>query len=331
MQHEPELAAALAAIRPAMALCRSVQASIDDAILEKDDRSPVTVADYGSQALVCRSLAASRPSDPVVAEEEAGALRRPEQSTFLARVGRELSSVGVEADGKTICDWIDRGSSQPGQRFWTLDPIDGTKGFLRKGHYAVALALIIDGRVEVAVLGCPQLGDPAAGGLVYWAVKDQGARVAPAANPNDSRPVQVSDCQDMLLARLCESVESAHSAHDRSARIATDLGLGGQPVRLDSQAKYATVADGTAEIYLRLPVNDTYQEKIWDHAAGALVVSEAGGKVSDTEGHPLDFSLGRTLSANRGVVVTNGPLHERVLDAVLASTSSDQHGGGDHD
>lgn len=327
MQHEPELAAALAAIRPAMTLCRSVQASMDDAVLEKDDRSPVTVADYGSQALVCRSLAASCPSDPVVAEEEARALRQPEQSTFLARVGRELALVGVEADGETICGWIDRGSSQPAQRFWTLDPIDGTKGFLRKEHYAVALALIIAGRVEVAVLGCPQLGDPACGGLVYSAVRGRGARVAPYNDPNDSRPVQVSDCPDMVSARLCESVESGHSAHDRSLRIVDDLGLGGQPVRLDSQAKYATVADGAAEIYLRLPVNDTYREKIWDHAAGALVVSESGGRVTDTDGRPLDFSLGRELVANRGVVATNGTLHERVLDAVIASAAD----GGDRD
>ncbi|GIS58235.1 MAG: hypothetical protein CM1200mP2_04600 [Planctomycetaceae bacterium] len=68
--------------------------------------------------------------------------------------------------------------------------------------------------------------------------------------------------------RLCESVEAGHSAHDRSEVIGGTLGLQAEPVRLDSQAKYATVADGGAEIYLRLPVDAKYQEKIWDHAAG---------------------------------------------------------------
>ena len=101
--------------------------------------------------------------------------------------------------------------------------------------------------------------------------------------------------------------------------IGGTLGLQAEPVRLDSQAKYATVADGGAEIYLRLPVDANYQEKIWDHAAGSLVVTEAGGTVTDTQGQTLDFSLGRTLSANSGVVVTNGTLHEQVLAAVMAS------------
>jgi 3'(2'), 5'-bisphosphate nucleotidase len=87
---------------------------------------------------------------------------------------------------------------------------------------------------------------------------------------------------------------------------------------MDSQAKYAVVARGEAEIYLRLPTRSDYREKIWDHAAGALIVEEAGGVVTDINGRPLEFNHGRELAANRGVIVTNGRLHHAVIEAVRA-------------
>jgi 3'(2'), 5'-bisphosphate nucleotidase len=85
---------------------------------------------------------------------------------------------------------------------------------------------------------------------------------------------------------------------------------------MDSQAKYAAVARGEADIYLRLPTRSDYREKIWDHAAGALIVSEAGGVVSDVSGRPLEFTHGRELAANRGVIVTNGRLHHGVIEGL---------------
>ena len=115
---------------------------------------------------------------------------------------------------------------------------------------------------------------------------------------------------------MCESVESAHTAHGAAARIAECLGITHEGCRMDSQCKYAAVARGEADIYLRLPTRKDYQEKIWDHAAGWLVVTEAGGRVTDVSGKALDFTRGRTLSENRGIVATNGPLHDRVVCAV---------------
>ena len=103
---------------------------------------------------------------------------------------------------------------------------------------------------------------------------------------------------------------------ERVAQVARILGLGAPPVRMDSQAKYGVVARGEASIYLRLPTRADYVEKIWDHAAGARIVTEAGGIVTDVRGVPLDFGLGRGLSANKGVIVTNGSLHDQVLAAV---------------
>jgi 3'(2'), 5'-bisphosphate nucleotidase len=128
--------------------------------------------------------------------------------------------------------------------------------------------------------------------------------------------INVSGTADPAQARFCESVESGHSSHDHSAQVAELLGITKPGARLDSQAKYGVVARGEADIYLRLPTKADYFEKIWDHAGGVLVVEEAGGKATDVGGRALDFKLGRELRANRGVVVTNGKLHERVLGAL---------------
>ena len=116
--------------------------------------------------------------------------------------------------------------------------------------------------------------------------------------------------------RFCESVEAGHSAQGDAAAVAARIGIIAPPLRMDSQAKYAVVARGEADIYLRLPTRAAYREKIWDHAAGALIVAEAGGTVTDIHGRPLEFHHGRELAANRGVIVTNGRLHNQVLEAI---------------
>ncbi|KAJ9074508.1 3'(2'),5'-bisphosphate nucleotidase, partial [Entomophthora muscae] len=85
---------------------------------------------------------------------------------------------------------------------------------------------------------------------------------------------------------------------------------------MDSQCKYGSISRGDGELYLRLPININYQEKIWDHAAGCLIVEESGGKVSDVTGKPLDFSQGRTLASNKGVIASHSDTHSELLKAV---------------
>ena len=77
----------------------------------------------------------------------------------------------------------------------------------------------------------------------------------------------------MSALRFCESVEKTHSNHDTSALVAAELGITAPPLRIDSQCKYAVLARGDAEVYLRLPAKakSTYVEFIWDHAAGELL------------------------------------------------------------
>lgn len=313
------------AVVRAATLCRQVAVDmVKPTTAAKADRSPVTVADYASQAAICRGLAAAFPHDPVVAEETADALRKPDQAQMLAQVTNYLRRLWPEATPAHVCDWIDHGGTEPGPRFWTLDPIDGTKGFLRGEQYAVALALIVDGEVQIGALACPNLRlglshPDGPRGVVFLAMRGQGAEMLPL-DGGQSQPVTVASLTDPAAARFVESVESGHTDHDAHASLARALGITRPSLQLDSQAKYGVVGRGDAAIYLRLPSPKTpnYRERIWDHAAGALIVQEAGGRVTDALGQDLDFGQGRRLENNRGVVVSNGPFHAAILDAIQA-------------
>lgn len=316
-----ELDTALAAVREAGLLCRSVQSLIDPGTLEKEDKSPVTVADFGSQALICRALGEAFPKDPVIGEEDSADLRQAGHESTLEQVVGHVRVQRPEADIGEVCRWIDRGGAKDySPRFWTLDPIDGTKGFLRKMQYAISLALIIEGQIEVAALGCPNLGTELKGdrgaGTVLLAIRGAGVWQLPLTEEGDPAAVKASGQSDATQIRFCESVESAHSSHSDSARIADKLAIVAEPARLDSQTKYAVVARGEAEAYLRLPRDNKYKEKIWDHAGGVLVVLEAGGRVTDINGKDLDFTQGYTLQNNLGVIVSNGLVHEDVLKTI---------------
>jgi 3'(2'), 5'-bisphosphate nucleotidase len=223
-----------------------------------------------------------------------------------------------------VLDWIDRGGAAATRgRMWTLDPIDGTKGFLRGEQYAIALALLVDGEVELGVLGCPNLPHDGRPGALFVARRGDGTRVGSLWDATDrGRPLAAARLTSPAAARFCESVESGHSDQDESAAVARLLGITTTPCRMDSQCKYGAVARDDAQIYLRLPTRADYQEKIWDHAAGKLVVEAAGGRVTDVEGRPLDFSRGRTLAGNKGVIATCGGIHDAVLDAVARSRAS---------
>ncbi|HAD62223.1 MAG TPA: 3'(2'),5'-bisphosphate nucleotidase [Planctomycetaceae bacterium] len=328
-QFDQELAVGLAAVRQAAAVCRRVQSSITAESLEKKDKSPVTVADFASQALICRALQERFPSDPVIGEEGAAELRVSEGQEFLSSITQFCNDAGVSCSSEQVCDWIDRGGLQEYRpRFWTLDPIDGTKGFLRKDQYAISLSLIIDGEIEVGILGCPNMpvnGSRSERGLLAWAVRGAGSFVQALDAPN-SEPhlLSVSKTSTSSDACLCESVESGHSSHSWSGQIAQQLNITREPFRIDSQCKYLAVAMGNADIYLRLPTRKGYQEKIWDHAGGVIVVEEAGGTVTDIKGASPDFSQGATLAQNQGMVVSNGQFHSAVIQAVMDNAPSEE-------
>lgn len=319
MSYEQEKQIAIEATLAAAKLCENVRRNIPPA-MEKSDKSPVTVADYGSQAIICKALSEIFPNDPVVGEEDATELQTSEMAENLAKITQSVQEIIPDATSEQVINWINKGNGQVGKRFWTLDPIDGTKGFLRQDQYAIALALIEDGEVKVGVMGCPaypvENHEP---GVLFVAVRGQGAMMMPFATKTFI-PINVVKANDTENLRFVGSVESGHGDIDRQDAVAKAVGIVAPSVKMDSQAKYGAVASGQAALYMRLPSPKTpnYRENIWDHAAGAIVVEEAGGKVSDMYGKPLDFSSNPKMLDNQGVIASNGIIHETVL-AVLKS------------
>lgn len=312
--YRPELTFACQLISDCASITRSVQ---ETHILSqsKSDRSPVTIADYAVQAYVAQAILQNFPSDLLIGEESGDTLLQ--DIHILDGVTAQIQSLLPSATPQQICNWIDRGNTQTpsNARFWVIDPVDGTKGFLRRMQYVTALALIVDSQVVLSVLGCPQLTlHGYTGGLAY-AVLGQGAFWQPFADPTQRFPLHISPQTNLSLARILRSFEDSHTNSAEIESFATHSRNTTDPVRMDSQAKYVLLADGQADILLRLPAADRpdYRENIWDQAPAYRIVLEAGGQMTDALGQPLDFSTGVQLTRNQGIVATNGHLHPQTL------------------
>lgn len=334
MLNPPPSALPLGAIRDAARVCRHVQRDLGRIrAMTKDDRSPVTIADFAAQAVVARALHGAGPC-VLVAEESAEFLRDPQHASHLRATVSALSESGAWPDARpdSVLDAIQSGAGDPlgpddDRPWWTLDPVDGTKGFVRGQQYAVALACIRRGRVVLGMMACPNLSiDHDAGteavdphGTLYVASPELGVMEWSLARP-DGRRLPARAPGEGTAPVLAESVESGHSDQSLSERIMSLAvrARGGEfrVVRLDSQAKYAVVARAQADVYLRLPTRRGYVERIWDHAAGSIIAEQSGCKVTDIRGRSLNFGLGRGLEANLGVVAAPPALHGRLIEAI---------------
>jgi 3'(2'), 5'-bisphosphate nucleotidase len=322
-QNSPEVVTGLQAVIKASSLCQKVKTDlVSGASILKSDRSPVTIADYGSQAIICKLVREKFPHDAIVAEEDSEELRRPDRSRILEQVRNYVNVFVPTSSSEEVCSWIDFGSNATTDRFWALDPIDGTKGFLRGDQYAIALALIEKGMVKLGILACPNLYADAKRpfgekGCLFVALKGRGS-VQMGRNGMSQRAISVSRLKNPPEAIITESVETDHANHLAHQRFAERLHINQPSLKMDSQAKYGILARGEVTLYLRVPSPSEpgYKENIWDHAAGTIIAEEAGGKVTDVFGKPLDFSCGIKMVKNHGVVVTNGMLHDVVLKAL---------------
>ncbi len=331
-QYEQERAVAREAAQLAGRLCLTVREQMlgnDLSRLEKVGREPVTIADYGAQAVVLQHIAQHFPDDGSICEEQASqfnSLASDAQQLQITAFVSDVLKRQVSVDD--LHTWLDWGSERQTGRVWTVDPIDGTKGFLRGDQFAVAVALLVDGLPVVGALACPLLPfDPdkpeERGGVIAVAVMEEGAMIEPLNGDAPPRPMKITTLP-IAQARTVESVEAGHTDHSFSAQVLKRAGVAGDAVGMDSQAKYVALADGRAEIYLRNSRGEDYREKIWDHAAGVLVVQEAGGQITDLNGAPLDFSQGARLVDNRGVLASNIHPHEALLAAIRAQDADSQ-------
>ncbi len=338
----PTLRAAIDAVTLAGVLCRRVQRALTGAqTASKADGSVVTVADYAAQALIVRSLHERLDLDAIVAEETAGALRADgDLLRDVVAVLRDDHGAPAAWPGATTNDVLDalslRAWDHAGpvpEAYWTIDPIDGTKGFAAQRHFAVCLARIERARPVLSAVACPNLGatratsEPidthahdargsvyaceAAGPVWEGACEAQGQALralAPRAEvtraPVLAFAVEPSEGRMLNLQRLSHELARDAGAHPH--------GLGA-PIAMDSQAKYCLVARGSADVYHRPPRRN--HEHIWDHAAGCLLLERAGCTVTDVRGAPIDWS-GPSMRASVGILGAPPGLHARLLPAI---------------
>jgi 3'(2'), 5'-bisphosphate nucleotidase len=323
---DPKVCFAMDAVKAAASLAGDIQKEMVSSALTKDDSSPVTIADFAAQAVVGYLMENQFPGVNLVGEEQADVLRSEKERDVLEHITRFVKRVIPGATTSDVCDYIDRGVDDPGKEYWTLDPIDGTKGFLRGAQYATALAFVKGGKVSIAALGCPNINpdlteDFGGEGALLIATRGRGSWITVLRKSDSEQvftPLRTSNCSKPEQARLMRSFEVGHTDADKVNEFQRALGGKADPVRMDSQVKYALLAGGIGEIYLRLlsPKRMDYREKIWDQAAGSMIVEEAGGMVTDLDGNSLDFSQGKTLRKNRGICATNGLIHESALAAL---------------
>ena len=354
--HRDDALVALEAVRKACAVTLALQPDslheITTTTVSKQDLSPVTVGDFAAQAVVLRHLHHAFGNDSFIAEESSQPLADDADLAKEVLAATSMESLEIVMDsiqlGKEYELWDQVGRPR---RVWCLDPIDGTKGFLRGkregGQYCVALALLEDGVPSVGVLGCPNLPASAVDfdyawrhdetsdnngdsrGCIFVACKGGGCYQLPyipgapvkrlQVTPNDGSTMNPSE------GRFCIGVERFSDALGLCARTAqvllgdgalTDDGEIVNARRIDSQAKYGVLARAGAEYYARLP-KPGYVEWIWDHAAGYVVLTEAGGRMTDQGGKEIDFSLGAKMSDSvSGVFGSNGgKFHAALVDA----------------
>ncbi|MCX4239197.1 inositol monophosphatase family protein [Paraliomyxa miuraensis] len=318
---------ARAAVLEAVAVCRQVRRHREVARIDKPDDSPVTVADFAAQAVIVRRLRERGPVR-ILGEESARVLRRPERAKLRDAVVEAVRPAWPDATADEVLDAIDgaSGPADPEGGYWAVDPIDGTRGFVRGGQYAVCLVWIAKGSPAVAVMGCPNLAprlapsvdelDPhgtlfvaEAGAPMRWGPALPGAELTAVDQPPSERPSPVV---------VTRSFEGTYSRLHDIDRVLRRIGGAVEILPADSQVKYGLVARGQAHAYLRIPQDHQRAEQVWDHAPGWLVATAAGMRVTDLRGEPFDFSCGARLERNYGLVCAIPVVHDALLEAIAA-------------
>jgi 3'(2'), 5'-bisphosphate nucleotidase len=277
----------------------------------KDDGTPVTQADIVSQAIILAGLRDHFPDDRIEAEETLSSDRRDALRTSACDLLREL---GLERACGDLERLVNYRGNPAGRRAWMIDPIDGTKGFERGLSYAIAIGLYFEGRPGFGCLAAPRFpGGDGSGGrtVIAYAGRGEGAYWLEGGEVR-GRPVHVSDIGDLSRLRMVGS--RAHDLDDICGTLVSKAGIR-QLIRMDGQGKYLMLASGRADLYVRSADPDYGIAFTWDHCAGQIILEEAGGRVTDWDGKPIDYAPppGRPITNLEGLVAGNGKCHEEIL------------------
>jgi 3'(2'), 5'-bisphosphate nucleotidase len=208
------------------------------AVTTKADESPVTEADQRGEKLILEHLARRFPDIPVISEEDASEFGTPDAI---------------------------------GPRFFLVDPLDGTKAFVRGDpNFTVNIGLIQDGRPVAGAVSAPPSGET-------WFTHRGGVMKRVKGGP--SQPVKVRPWP--TGAAIC--LVSHTMKEEALAKLAAEYGFD-HPLAMDSSIKLCRIAEGVADIY---PRHGPTME--WDIAAGHAVLAAAGGSVTTPEGQPFGY------------------------------------------
>ncbi|EME40876.1 hypothetical protein DOTSEDRAFT_178119 [Dothistroma septosporum NZE10] len=341
---QQELDVACKAVQHVAVLTQRLQRETisQDGQVKKSDFSPVTIGDFASQALLTSACHGAFPDDKYLAEESADDLKKDDP--LLSQVWHltedlkpafEKSSLRTPASKQEICDLIDWGGKQQRSddgRTWVFDPIDGTATFLKGQQYAINCAFLIDGIEQIGIIGCPnvllasdtvseQEVDHNGLGLIIFAVRGEGTFIRPMQDNGELAPPMKVDrhgdkaTMDKLIWSDCATYTS--TIMHLHQQVASKLYTSWPGVDLfSSLMKYAALGLGRCHLVVRIFKFASWRSNMWDHAGGVLIFEEAGGKVTDLEGKPTDFTQGRKMAENYGLVCAPSSVHTEVLKIV---------------
>jgi 3'(2'), 5'-bisphosphate nucleotidase len=190
-------------------------------------------------------------------------------------------------------------------RVWMIDPVDGTKGFIAgTGDFAVQIGLAVEGRACLGVLYAP------ATDVLYWAARGHGSWVMRPTSEAEGVPrperLRVSGENDFARMRLAESRSHRSPKMDAVVRA---LGVKAEVRSHSVGIKVGLLVERQAELYIHM----SPKTKQWDTCAPEVVLTEAGGRMTDLWGGPLKYNTPDVLNRN-GIVSSNGAAHERVIE-----------------
>lgn len=278
------------------------------------------MADICAQVVINQRIRQAFPGDCIIGEEDSTEC----SDELFASVSQHIPSLSSKAHLQSILQSPQPDSSST--RYWTVDPIDGTKGFIRGDQYAICIALVDakDQKSVLAVLGCPNFN----GGKVLVALKGFGIYQANLGQ-EFSEIVQQENfkiCESLKTAQFIGAFESAHTKATEIADIMAACANSLPLIKMDSQCKYAALAVGLAHVYYRRHASENrailneaaYTEAIWDNAPGAIFVEEAGGQCTDFAGIQLTFPPTKHFKVVGGIVASmlTPELHSQLVSII---------------
>ncbi|MBY8990088.1 MAG: hypothetical protein KGD58_04975 [Candidatus Lokiarchaeota archaeon] len=264
----------------------------------KADQSPVTLADFASQIFIVSELQNHFSDDQIIAEEENLTYFGKKAENSVKQCFNELNIEGIN----NVKDYIEyRGKSS--KRQWTVDPIDGTIGFQKGLFYAVGVGLMVNSVPKACAIATPNYHGKSL--AIFSAEQGYGTHVS--YDTNNFIPTKVSQINKLNDFRFCHSL---HYDKPWIIKFARNIGIINF-IQVDSMVKFAMVADGTADLYIK-PIN-LERSFTWDFLPGDLIVREAGGKVTDIDGTPLRYKESKSIFTKPGIISSNGLLHKEIL------------------